>query len=172
MLELSYDINIKSTNFCCNIQAGGMFMDLETFNQMPAFMRKEMENLKQVAAPILKKRLIFLFTAVPLLVISLVYLSSFWGETHFGTETFVKIGIAALGAAFGMALIRESSYQKRNVQQKVFQYILERMQKSEVLSDERKTRYVTAVKEQPFTVMSNFMEFLNEEESRRQHLAE
>ncbi|ASB87050.1 YwnF family protein [Bacillus sonorensis] len=147
-------------------------MDLDTFNQMPAFMRREMENLKQVAAPILKKRMIFLFIAVPVLLVSLVYLSSFWGHMSFGMDTFIKMGIAALGAAFGMALFRESSYQKRNVQQKVFQYILDRMQKSEVLSEERKNRYVRAVKEQPFTVMSNFMEFLHEEENRRQRLAE
>nr|MDH3153035.1 DUF5392 family protein [Bacillus licheniformis]MDH3161890.1 DUF5392 family protein [Bacillus licheniformis] len=71
-----------------------------------------------------------------------------------------------------MALFRESSYQKRNVQQSVMKYILERMQTSEVLSDERKSRYVRAVKEEPFTVMRSFLEFLNEEEIRRRRLAE
>ncbi|MEC1259305.1 DUF5392 family protein [Bacillus swezeyi] len=142
-------------------------MDIETFNQMPAFMKEEMDNLKRVAAPILKKRLIFLFIAIPLILGSLIYLSTFWSQS-----SYMKIGIAAIAAAFGMALLKESSHQKRNVQQTVMKYILERMQKSEVLPDERKNRYVRAVKEEPFTVMRNFMAFLNEEEIRRQRLAE
>ncbi|MGN9866881.1 DUF5392 family protein [Bacillus swezeyi] len=142
-------------------------MDIETFNQMPAFMKEEMDNLKRVAAPLLKKRLIFLFIAIPLILGSLIYLSTFWSEA-----SYMKIGIAAIAAAFGMALLKESSHQKRNVQQTVMKYILERMQKSEVLPDERKNRYVRAVKEEPFTVMRNFMAFLNEEEIRRQRLAE
>ncbi|MFT0801625.1 DUF5392 family protein [Bacillus swezeyi] len=142
-------------------------MDIETFNQMPAFMKEEMDNLKRVAAPLLKKRMIFLFIAIPLILGSLIYLSTFWSEA-----SYMKIGIAAIAAAFGMALLKESSYQKRNVQQTVMKYILERMQKSEVLPDERKNRYVRAVKEEPFTVMRNFMAFLNEEEIRRQRLAE
>ncbi len=54
----------------------------------------------------------------------------------------------------------------------MMKYILERMQTSEVLSDERKSRYVQAVKEEPFTVMRSFLEFLNEEEIRRRRLAE
>ncbi|KAA6450926.1 DUF5392 family protein [Bacillus swezeyi] len=142
-------------------------MDIETFNQMPAFMKEEMDNLKRVAAPLLKKRMIFLFIAIPLILGSLIYLSTFWSEA-----SYMKIGIAAIAAAFGMALLKESSHQKRNVQQTVMKYILERMQKSEVLPDERKNRYVRAVKEEPFTVMRNFMAFLNEEEIRRQRLAE
>nr|MDH3153034.1 DUF5392 family protein [Bacillus licheniformis] len=40
-------------------------MDMERFHQMPAFMKEEMDNLKRVAAPFLKKRLIFLFIAIP-----------------------------------------------------------------------------------------------------------
>ncbi|AAU25334.1 YwnF family protein [Bacillus sp. FSL W8-0445] len=147
-------------------------MDMERFHQMPAFMKEEMDNLKRVAAPFLKKRLIFLFIAIPLLLASFVYLSSFWGQAAYGTDSMIKIGCAAAGAAFGMALFRESSYQKRNVQQSVMKYILERMQTSEVLSDERKSRYVRAVKEEPFTVMRSFLEFLNEEEIRRRRLAE
>ncbi|MFN2744567.1 YwnF family protein [Bacillus sp. z60-18] len=147
-------------------------MDIETFNQMPAFMKEELDNLKRVAAPILKKRLVFLFVAIPLLLASLIYLSTFWGQVSFGTESYIKIGIAAIGAAFGMALLKESSHQKRNVQETVMTYILDRMQKSEVLPDDRKNRYVRAVKEEPFTVMRSFLEFLNEEENRRQRLAE
>ncbi|MFO6497003.1 MULTISPECIES: YwnF family protein [Bacillus] len=147
-------------------------MDIETFNQMPAFMKEELDNLKRVAAPILKKRLVFLFVAIPLLLASLIYLSTFWGQVSFGTESYIKIGIAAIGAAFGMALLKESSHQKRNVQKTVMTYILDRMQKSEVLPDDRKNRYVRAVKEEPFTVMRSFLEFLNEEENRRQRLAE
>uniref|UniRef100_UPI0020BFC815 DUF5392 family protein n=1 Tax=Bacillus thuringiensis TaxID=1428 RepID=UPI0020BFC815 len=62
--------------------------------------------------------------------------------------------------------------QKRNVQQSVMKYILEGMQTSEVLSDERKSRYVQAVKEEPLTVIRSFLEFLNEEEIKRRRLAE
>lgn len=89
-------------------------MDMERFHQMPAFMKEEMDNLKRVAAPFLKKRLIFLFIAIPLLLASFVYLSSFWGQATYGTDSMIKIGCAAAGAAFGMALFRESSYQKRS----------------------------------------------------------
>lgn len=55
-------------------------MDMERFHQMPAFMKEEMDNLKRVAAPFLKKRLIFLFIAIPPLLASFVYLSSFGGR--------------------------------------------------------------------------------------------
>ncbi|WP_217620991.1 DUF5392 family protein, partial [Bacillus sp. GbtcB13] len=71
----------------------------------------------------------------------------------YGTDSMIKIGCPAPTAAFGMALFRESSYQKRNVQQSVMKYIMERMQTSEVLPDERKSRYDQAVKEEPLTGM-------------------
>ncbi|MDA1476660.1 DUF5392 family protein [Bacillus changyiensis] len=147
-------------------------MENKSVYQMPTFMKEEMENLKQAAAPILKKRMIFLLTAIPLVIVSIVYLSTFWGQTFNGMEMTIKISIATLGAAFGMALFRESSYQKRYIRETVVQYILERMQKSEVLSSERKNQYVRTIKEQPFSVMNSFIEFLNEEENRRRRLSE
>ncbi len=88
-------------------------MDMERFHQMPAFMKEEMDNLKHVAAPFLKKRLIFLLSRFRCLLLHWFIFLLFGGrQASYGTDSMIKIGCAAAAAAFGMALFRESSYQK------------------------------------------------------------
>ena len=86
-------------------------MDMERFHQMPAFMKEEMDNLKRVAAPFLKKRLIFLLSRFRCFLLHL-FIFPLFGAGSLWNRFNDKIGCAAAGAAFGMALFRESSYQK------------------------------------------------------------
>ncbi|MCY8139612.1 DUF5392 family protein, partial [Bacillus inaquosorum] len=81
-------------------------------------------------------------------------------------ESLISAGIFALLGALGLAFFKEAGYQHKQIQKTVHIYMLNRIKKSEILSEERKDSYTRQIKEEPFA-MRSFVEFLTEEDRRK-----
>ncbi|MES9739091.1 DUF5392 family protein, partial [Peribacillus frigoritolerans] len=69
-----------------------------------------------------------------------------------------------LVGAVGFALLKENKHNQREIVKMSQKYMLERIKKSNYLTDARKNNYFKRVNEQPLTAMNVFFEFLAEEQ--------
>lgn len=81
----------------------------------------------------------------------------------------MSAGIFALLAALGLALFKEAGYQRKQVQKTIRLYMLNRIRKSDILSEERKSAYTRLIAEEP-SAMKSFIEFLTEEDRKKEML--
>jgi hypothetical protein len=139
---------------------------------VPGFMTRELENMKEFLKPLLKKNMQLSFTSSILIAISVmnfifIFISGQWSNT----STVTLIIYAVLGAV-GFALSKESKFISKEIIKKTEEYVIDRISKSRFLPDIKKTRFQKAVKEQPINAMSVFVEFMNEEEQAKKQMLE
>jgi uncharacterized membrane protein YqjE len=139
---------------------------------VPRFMTRELEKMKEYLTPLLKKNVKLSFTSRILIAISVmnfifIFVSGQWNNT----STVTLIIYAVLGAV-GFALSKESKFINKEIIKKTEEYVVNRISKSRFLSDVKKTRFQKAVKEQPINAMNVFVEFMNEEEQAKKQMLE
>lgn len=130
---------------------------------LPVFVKGELEKLEGKIAPMMKKAAKYALFSYPMIFISLInlfILIFFVSEPH---NSAVSIVIYAAIGAIGMALGREGKLLRKDVAEKMMNYIIERMTKSETVADEVKNRYIFFVREQPARMLAHFIDFLKEE---------
>ncbi|MFP3393676.1 DUF5392 family protein, partial [Brevibacillus sp. SIMBA_076] len=78
-------------------------MKLEHAEQLPGFIKKEIQKIQIAIAPLMKKSIIYRFLAFPLAAFSLFHLASLLIQAPSGRGALVSAGIFALLAALGLA---------------------------------------------------------------------
>lgn len=116
-----------------------------------------------------EKSIIYRFLAFPLAAFSLFHLASLLIQAPSGRGALVSAGIFALLAALGLAFFKEAGYQRKQVQKTIRLYMLNRIRKSDILSEERKSAYTRLIAEEP-SAMKSFIEFLTEEDRKKEML--
>ncbi|MCR4371903.1 YwnF family protein [Bacillus amyloliquefaciens] len=144
-------------------------MKLEHAEQLPGFIKKEIQKIQIAIAPLMKKSIIYRFLAFPLAAFSLFHLASLLIQAPSGRGALVSAGIFALLAALGLAFFKEAGYQRKQVQKTIRLYMLNRIRKSDILSEERKSAYTRLIAEEPSS-MKSFIEFLTEEDRKKEML--
>ncbi|WP_163528909.1 DUF5392 family protein [Halobacillus ihumii] len=137
---------------------------------MPGFINKELEQLQKTVAPFMKKMSKYTLFSLPFIAVSLINLVYVLFVVPSHTSSLFTIGFYALLGAIGLALSKEARFQKKEMAKRSKEYIIERIHKSEVMSEHSKKEYVSLIKGQPFHTMNYFIKFLEEEnrESRLQ----
>ncbi|MFD2924869.1 DUF5392 family protein [Halobacillus naozhouensis] len=136
---------------------------------MPGFINREMEQLQKTVSPFMKKVSNYTLVSLPFIAISLINLVYLLVGAQ-GEVSLFTLGFYALLGAIGLALSKEAKFQKKEMAKRSRDYIIERIHKSEVMSEDSKKEYVSLIKGQPFHTMNYFIKFLEEEnrESRIQ----
>ncbi|MGJ7922029.1 DUF5392 family protein [Neobacillus sp. LXY-4] len=136
-------------------------------DNMPMFIKKEMEQLQNHISPIMTKMSKYMFWATPLKIISFFNLFLILFLTPQTNDNWTALMLYAVLGAVGMALSKETKHQQAELHKLSVNYIVERIKKSDIMSVYRKEAYFRLVKEQPFRMMNHFINFLREENERR-----
>jgi hypothetical protein len=126
--------------------------------------KKEIENIQKLIFPLAKKTSKYMLWTFPLIgiaVLNLIYLLFFSPKEN---DVYVMMFIYAMLGAIGFALLKETKINKKEIQNIGVTYITDRINKSSVLTDGRKNKYIQLVSESPVTAMEHFVKFLQEEE--------
>ncbi len=130
------------------------------------FIAKELEQLHEKIGPIMVKTSKYMFWSFPLITISLINLSFLLFFMPFTNEAIPSLVIYALIGAIGFALSKEARHKKKEIETISSTYIIERIKKSDVLTEGRQQDYITRLKSQPKLALQHFIEFLNEEKQK------
>ncbi|KAF1677983.1 DUF5392 family protein [Bacillus mexicanus] len=141
-------------------------MNFYRVEQMPGFIKSEMQKIQKAVQPFMKKTVVYRFLAIPIAAFSLFQLAVFLFHASADWKSLINAGLFALLAALGLAFFKEAGYQHKQIQKTIYIYMLNRIKKSEILSEDRKNSYTQQIKEEPFA-MRSFVEFLTEEDRRK-----
>lgn len=140
-------------------------MDNFLMGKFPENIKKEIEAIQRLILPLARKTSKYMFWTYPLIGISifnLIYLLFFSTRT---TDIYVMLVIYALIGAVGVALLKETKLNKKEIERIGQKYIVDRIKKSRFVPDDRKKHYISAVHKQPVLAMENFVKFLQEEDN-------
>ncbi|SEN67126.1 hypothetical protein SAMN04488134_101603 [Amphibacillus marinus] len=143
-------------------------MNSAQFEQLPPFIKREMDLISEKIRPIMKKVSTYYMFGFPLMLIGILNMVLPFINTDFAMETLLIPAIFALVAAIGIALFKESRFLRKQIHRIGKDYMVERISKSEVMEDSEKSRYITNVKKQVRMDLQPFFKFLTEENKRRQ----
>lgn len=132
---------------------------------VPSFVKNEVEQLQKRLLPLTKKVSKYMFWTMPLITISIFNLFVLLFIAPKSEHFITSIIIYAAAGAFGMALLKESKIQRKEIQRQSVSYIIERIKKSERASDHSKETYISLIQKQPLIAMNHFINFLMEEEN-------
>lgn len=130
--------------------------------EMPVFVKREVEKLEEVLAPLMKKVSKYAFWSLPLITLSIVNLFFLLFIVDEYQSTFTLIFYAIIGA-FGLALSKEAKLQRKELHKKSADYIIKRIKKSNIVTEDIKNKYVKRVQAQPIRSINYFIQFLEEE---------
>ncbi len=130
---------------------------------VPPFIQRELEKLNELITPLLRKSSKYGFWSLPLILISVFNLVTILFFIPDKQNMVLTIILYAVLGAFGMALSREAKHQRKKIQQISADYIIERIEKSEVASSSLKRKYIEMVKKSPVLAINYFVKFLEAE---------
>ncbi|WP_078544512.1 DUF5392 family protein [Litchfieldia alkalitelluris] len=138
------------------------------FNQdIPNFVHKELEKINEVLSPITKKVAKYRLWSFPLICISLINLYLMVMMLPSIREVVPTIILYAVLGAIGMALGKEAKHYQLQLQTQSTEYIIKRINESDIESDQIKARYTRLINDNPKNSMNYFIEFLQKENSHR-----
>ncbi|GGB46582.1 hypothetical protein GCM10011409_25160 [Lentibacillus populi] len=131
---------------------------------IPNAARKELKNLAETLSPFTKKVSMYTLWSLPLLSYSIfsLFFSLFLVSDNEISITALVI-YAAIGA-IGMALSKEAKWKRKEVQKVSMNYITDRINRSDIVSEGIKKDYIARIKEQPVSALNYFIKFLEEED--------
>lgn len=133
-------------------------------NSFPENIKKEIDAINKLVMPLAKKTSKYMFWTFPLIGVSIINIIYLLFMEDRGNDLYVMLFIYALMGAVGLALLKETKINKKEIERIGLRYILERIRRSSIISDDRKNYYIHSVKEEPVHAMENFVKFLQEEE--------
>mgnify|MGYP001943145142 FL=1 len=136
---------------------------IDSMSNFPHFIKREIEKLENITKPFIKRAYKFTFWSYPLIFISLINL--FIVLFYMPSNNIFSGGIiffAALGA-FGFALSKEAKHQRKEIMRLSSDYMIKRINNSEIVSDQLKNEYIRLVRQQPSRSLQHFIEFLKKE---------
>ncbi|GGC99317.1 hypothetical protein GCM10007216_32620 [Thalassobacillus devorans] len=140
-----------------------------SMTDMPNSVKQEVEELERNLSPVTKKAAKYVFLSFPLIAISVVNLLTVLFMLPDEQVNWISVGIYALIGAVGMALSKEAKHKQIEIQERSVSYIVERIRRSDVATEQAKKDYTDQVKSQPINAMKHFVAFL-EEEKRQEKL--
>lgn len=129
-------------------------------NNIPGFMQDEIEQLQLKLSPLLKKNMKYGFFSTVMIGFSIINLFFLLFKNDSLPISKIALGIYALVGAVGFALLKENKHNQREIVKMSQKYMLERIKKSNYLTDARKNNYFKRVNEHPLTAMNVFLSFL------------
>lgn len=139
---------------------------------MPSFIEKEIKNITDTVKPQLKRSTRYTLFAVPLIAFSTINLILLLISGGWNLDNMLILSIYSLVAAVGFALFKESKHAKKEMRQIGMKHIIERIHKSEHVNEHSKEEYINTVKSQPKFSLQTFLNFLKEEDERKQSMME
>ncbi len=139
-----------------------------SMTNLPQFILREIEKLEEVIAPFLKKASRYYLWSIPLIFVSLfnlVFLLLF--DSNSLQSMLPAVLIYAVLGALGMALAKESKMQRKEIEKLSSDYIIKRMSKSEIVTENVKNEYIAMVKNKPSHALEYFIRFLQDENRAR-----
>ncbi|MDM5359417.1 DUF5392 family protein [Peribacillus sp. ACCC06369] len=136
-------------------------------NKIPGFMQAEIEQLQSSLSPLLKKNLKYGFFSTVMIGFSIINLFFLLFKSDSLPISKTALGIYALVGAVGFALLKENKHNQKEIVKMSQKYMLERIKKSNYLTDSRKSNYFKRVNEHPLSAMNVFIEFLAEEQQSK-----
>lgn len=134
---------------------------------VPVFVKREMEKLHEIVGPLMKKASKYSLWSLPLIsisVVNLIFLLFFLPEEYKSATTII---VFAIVGAFGLALSKEAKFQKKEIHKLSTDYIVKRINNSNILEEQYKKKYISLVTSQPLQAMHHFIQFLKEENRLR-----
>ncbi|KGA96430.1 hypothetical protein AJ85_21040 [Alkalihalobacillus alcalophilus ATCC 27647 = CGMCC 1.3604] len=137
-----------------------------SIRQAPEFIQKEIQEIQEHIAPMLKKSLGFSFVSFPLIgfsIINIFFLVAIVPDT---APKMIPIVLYAILGALGFALLKESSIKTKEVHRTGIAYMKNRIEKSSNVMEDVKKRYIRSLEEEPQQAINVFCEFLTYEHNR------
>ncbi|MFJ7636936.1 DUF5392 family protein [Peribacillus sp. NPDC097206] len=134
---------------------------------IPHSMQSELKKIQMKLNPLLKKNMKYGFFSTVMIGFSVINLFFLLFMNDSYPISKIALCIYALIGAIGFALMKENKHNQKEIVKMSQKFVLERMKKSTYLTDARKNNYYQKVNEHPFLAMNVFIEFLAEEEQRK-----
>ncbi|SDZ20302.1 hypothetical protein SAMN05421736_107181 [Evansella caseinilytica] len=143
-------------------------MNPQKFGSAPSInIMKELENIQQRIAPLLKKSSIFVLTSIPLITFSLINLYLLLFQIGINQELVIVAVAMSLVGAIGFALFKESMHHNKEIHKVSYEYISERISKSDILPELSKGKYLERIHHDPKRALNIFYDFLQHEEKTK-----
>ncbi|RCW74854.1 DUF5392 family protein [Saliterribacillus persicus] len=136
-------------------------------NELPSFIRVELEDLFKKISPLVKKNTRYVMFSIPIIIVSVLQLIFFLFTNSYTSNTLMLSSVYALMAAIGFALYHESKFIKRKMRSIQNLHIIERIKHSKYANDYQKDVYIKLIESQPNLSLQHFMRFLTEENQRK-----
>ncbi|RST77352.1 hypothetical protein D4T97_002370 [Siminovitchia acidinfaciens] len=130
---------------------------------LPPFIQRELENLSELIQPLLKKSSRYGFWALPLILISVFNLVTILFFIPDRQNMVLTIILYAVLGALGMALSREAKHHRKEIHKISADYVISRIEKSDIAPASLKRKYTSLVKETPGLAINHFVKFLEAE---------
>ncbi|KAA0549975.1 hypothetical protein FZW96_01090 [Bacillus sp. BGMRC 2118] len=130
-------------------------------NESPHYIRNEIIILQEHITPMMKIVSRYTFWSMPLISISI--LNIFIYITALGELKPLPVIIFAILGALGLALSKEARLKQLEVQKVSMDFVINRIQKSDRVSDVIKNKYIALIQEQPIKTITHFIKFLEDE---------
>ncbi|MFB1051619.1 DUF5392 family protein [Paraliobacillus sp. JSM ZJ581] len=140
------------------------------FENMPPFIKKEMEKITQQIQPLMKKNSKYIMFAFPFMLVGGLNLIVMFFQDAYSFDMLPVTGIYALITAIGIALFKESKFMSKKIHQVGKEHIIERMEMSRIIGEEKKNAYIKMVKNQSKMSLQVFFNFLTEENKEKQNM--
>ncbi len=130
---------------------------------LPPFIQRELEKLNELISPLLKKASKYGFWSLPLILISVFNLVTILFFIPDRQNMVLTIILYAVLGAFGMAMSKEAKHHRKEIQKISVDYVISRIEKSDIASASLKRKYTTMIKESPVLAINHFVQFLEAE---------
>ncbi|HZG73312.1 MAG TPA: DUF5392 family protein [Chondromyces sp.] len=136
---------------------------INSMGNLPNSAKREIKELEEIVIPLARKSFKYTSFSLPLIAISVMNLvPALFFMPKEQISMFTVLIYAVLGAV-GMALSKEANFQQKEMQKRSSSYVIERIKKSNLASNQMKIEYIGLVEKQPSKAVKYFIKFLEEE---------
>lgn len=140
------------------------------FENMPPFIKREMEKITEQIQPLMKKNSKYVMFAFPLMIVGGFNLLLTFFDGGVGFDQLLVPSIYALITAIGIALYKESKHVNKQIHRIGKKHMIERIETSSIIADDKKNAYINMVKKQSKMSLQIFINFLTEENKQKQNM--
>ncbi|WP_256860534.1 DUF5392 family protein [Paraliobacillus ryukyuensis] len=140
------------------------------FENMPPFIKREMEKITEQIQPLMKKNSKYVMFAFPLMIVGGFNLLLTFFDGGVGFDQLLVPSIYALITAIGIALYKESKHVNKQIHRIGKEHMIERIETSSIIADDKKNAYINMVKKQSKMSLQIFINFLTEENKQKQNM--
>lgn len=140
------------------------------FENMPPFIKHEMEKIVEQIQPLMKRNSRYIMFAFPFMFVGGFQLIMMFFQGSIGGDMLVVNGIYALMTAIGIALYKESRHMNKKIHQIGKKHMIERIETSRIIADDKKHAYIKMVKKHSKMSLQIFFNFLTEENQAKQNM--